>query len=227
MLEQLTDVGFAFAILAFFGFLLKDAYNTGKYLEIPNTKKSSLEVIFHYCAISVLAISVVIGLIFPFISKTPELQSDANVLNFYMILFVLAILYVVGWFVATIIGLYMRYFSFIFVYATYESGGNQITEKFPSVLIVDDDYVYFEKFERNCWKCLPKDNILQMETKIESETRFRLAVVEKLPWVKEHNLHIKILLILSIIVFMASLSIQIIILAIVAAIVAIICTILL
>ncbi len=227
MLEQLTDVGFAFAILAFIGFLLKDAYNAGKYLEIPNTKKSSLEVIFHYCAISVLALSVVIGFIFPIVSRIPEIQSDTNTLNFLTILFALAMFYVVGWLVATIIGLYMRYFSFNFVYVTYHNEGNQITEKFPSVLIVDDDYVYFEKFERNCWKCLPKGNILQMETKIESETRFRLAVVEKLPWVKEYNLYIKILLIISMIVFMIVVSIQFVILAIVAAIVMIICTLLL
>ncbi len=181
MFENLTDFGFIFIFLAFIGFLLNDAYNSGKYLELPYAKKSSLEVIFHYCAISVLAISLIIGVTYPFIINTPEVKSDENLLNSYKILFGFVMFYIIGYLVSTIAGLYMRYFSYNFVYATYESEGKPITEKFPSVLIIEKDYVYFEKFERNCWKCLPKANILQMETKIEPETRFRLAIVEKLP----------------------------------------------
>ena len=39
MLEEITNVSFIFAVLAFIGFLLLDAYNSSKYLAIPNTKK--------------------------------------------------------------------------------------------------------------------------------------------------------------------------------------------
>jgi hypothetical protein len=227
MLEELTEVGFTFALLAFIGFLLNDAFNSGKYLEIPITKKSSLEIIFHYCSISVFAVSIVIGLAFPLIRDNPDIKTDPSVLNSLTILFALAILYIIVWLFVSTAGLYDRYFSLKFVYATYMCCGSKVREKFPSVLIIDDDYVYFEKFDRNCWKCIPKNSLIQMETKLEMDTRFKLGIIRILPQVKEYSTIIKIFLILAMVGYFASFSLPFLPLTIILAIVIIICVLLL
>ena len=146
----------------------------------------------------------------------------------YEIIFNLSFFYIIAYFLASIFGLYMRYFHYNFVYATYEQDGMQVTEKFPSVLIIDDDFIYFEKNEMNCWKSIPKPKVSLMETKKEKNTRFRELVISKYPWVVENDKKIKCLLFLALIVYFVTFSANIFspILPAFAVIVAIICVIL-
>lgn len=223
MFENLTDIGFAFVIMAFIGFLLKDAYNSGLFFEFPFLKRSSLEIIFHYCSIAVLAMSIFFLATFEFVKNTPPYQSDPNTQIIFTFIIIVSIFYMIGYMVASICGLYMRYFSFKFVDVTYDDSGVQKTDEFPSVMLIDDDYVYLEKFERNCWKCIPKNKVSLIESKLKTETRFRLALVERMPWVKQYNLYIKIALILAIIGFYITCALQLWIIAIPLAIIAIVC----
>jgi hypothetical protein len=227
MLEQLTDIGFAFAILAFVGFLLNDAFTAGKYLELPDIKRSSLETTFHYCSKSVFVLSIVIGVIYPLIKNIPEIQSDPSILSLLTILFGVAIVYFISYNIALFAGIYYRYASYLAVYATYECCGTKVREKFPSVLNIDDEYVYFEKYERNCWKCIPKKCILQMETAIQPNTRYRLAIISKFSWVVKYNFYIKIALIVLMLIYFITLPLGILPLTIGIAILILICGVLL
>lgn len=200
MFENLMDVGFVFISLAFIGFLLKDAYNTGLFFEFPFLKRSSLEVIFHYCSISVFALSFVFLIFYGTIRNSSIVQSDPNLQMYFSLLYGLSIFYLVAWIVATVIGLYMRYFSLKCVNATFFEDGVKKTEEFPTVMLIDEDYVYFEKFERNCWKCIPKKDVFVIESKINSQTRFRIILTKKWPWVKKYKIYI-IFLLVSVIIF--------------------------
>nr|WP_319377099.1 hypothetical protein [uncultured Methanoregula sp.] len=227
MLEQLTDIGFAFAVLAFIGFLLNDAFNAGKYLDIPIIKRSSLEIIFHYCSKAVFALSIIIGLVYPFIRSNSDLQLDPSSLYTVTVLFGVSIFYIIAYFVAFFAGIYDRYASYRSVYVIYECCGAKVREKFPSVLTVDDDYVFFEKYKTNSWKCIPKRSILQMETVIEQNTRYRLAIINKFAWVIRYNVYIKIALIVLMLVYFITLPFGFLPLTIILAILILICGILL
>jgi len=213
MIEFLGQLGILFIILAFFGFVIKDAFQSGLSFKPPNFFKTYLQSLFHYVSIGLFFLSFIL-IIFILILASPNqdnfftqslniivelLQNFENneilskgftkqLFDYFALSFVPALIYFFFISAVIIAGRISRLISDNWIKISFSDNTD---DTFPKLIWEDDTFIYVsdKKIENN-WIALRKNLVHKIESvkhqsQFQDKFQFFLSTLKRM-W-KDHQ----------------------------------------